>query len=319
MADRDPLYGKLVTVFGGSGFIGIHLAQQLLERGARLRVASRHPEEAWSLKPLANLGQIQFVRCDILDEHSVRACVDGAYGVVNLVGSFDGDLEKLMGEAPGVMARAAGEAGAKAFVQVSAIGADLHSETQYAYAKALGEEKVQAAFPNATIMRPSIVFGEDGGIVKMFADLIQMMPVLPVFAPDAPMQLVHVDDVAEGIAAALVDPGAHGGNTYAIAGPEAVTMMQLHRRIAQAQRRKRLFAPMPDAAGGFFAMLPGSPMGPDQWKLLKAGNVSSGKHPGLAKLGIEAKPLSLFLDRMMVRYRKHGRFADRTGVAPDAR
>ncbi|QWC57251.1 NAD(P)H-binding protein [Erythrobacter sp. 3-20A1M] len=316
MPTRDPLYGQLVTVFGGSGFIGIHLAQQLLERGARLRVASRHPEEAWSLKPLANLGQLQFVRCNVLDERNVRACVDGAYGVVNLVGSFEGNLEKLMGDAAGMMARAAKEAGARAFVEVSAIGADIEAESEYAYAKGLGEEKVRAAFPEATIMRPSVVFGEDGGIVKMFADLIQMMPALPVFAPEAPMQLVHVDDVAEGITAALVDPGTHGGKIYELAGPEKVTMMQLNRRIAEAQRRKRLFAPMPDAVGSFFSALPGSPMGPDQWKLLKAGNVASGQHPGLAKLGVEPKPLSLFLDRMMVRYRKHGRFADRTGIAP---
>lgn len=303
-----PLADKLVTVFGGSGFLGKHVAQALLERGARLRIASRHPEKAYTLKPLANLGQLQFARCNILNEQSVAACLAGCDAVVNLVGSFEGDQIALMGKAPGKIARLAAEAGVRVFVQISAIGADPDGQTDYALGKAMGEDRVLDAFPAATVLRPSVVFGKDDSFINMFAGLIASLPALPVFGPDARMQPVYVDDVAEAIATVLADPAAHGGKTYELAGPEVLSMMEIHRRIGEAQRRKRAFFPMPDFASATFAALPLTPMSRDQWTMLKAGNVASGKLPGLEKLGIEAKPLGLFLDDWMVRYRKHGRF-----------
>lgn len=311
MKITHPLADKVVTIFGGSGFIGRHLAEDLLQAGARVRIAARTPEDAFSLKPLAKLGQLQFVRGNILDEHSVRACVEGSHAVVNLVGTFGGDLMKLMGEAAGTLAREAKAAGAHSFVQVSAIGADREGPSEYARAKALGEELVREAFPEATIMRPSIIFGPDGGILTMFADLISTFPVLPVFAPDSPMQVVHVDDVAAAIATALLDPAEHAGKTYELAGPDRWTMMELNRRIAKAQRRKRHFLPMPDGASAAFAALPGTPMNTDQWRMLQAGSVASGDVPGFAALGLQPRPLELVIDRYMVRYRKHGRFAEK--------
>lgn len=314
MAQNGSLQGKLVTIFGGSGFIGTHVAQALLERGARLRIASRHPEDARRLRPLANLGQIQFARCDAMRSDSVRACAAGSDAVVNLVGAFDGNLRVLMGEAAGEMARAAKETAASAFVQVSAIGADEESDANYAWAKALGERKVREAFPKATIIRPSLVFGEEDEFINMFAGLIKLMPVLPVFGPDAKLQPVHVDDIAEAIAMAVEDPAAHGGKTYELGGPETVTMMDINERIAAAQQRDRTFVPMPDFASVTFAALPLTPMGRDQWTLLKQGNYPSGEHPGFEKFGIEPKPLGLFLDRWMERYRKHGRFTGRVAA-----
>ncbi len=311
MPTTSPLADKVVTIFGGSGFVGRHVAEDLLQQNARVRIAARTPEEAFSLKPLAKLGQLQFARCDILDERSVRACVEGSHAVVNLVGTFEGDLMKLMGEAAGTLAQAAKDAGAKSFVQISAIGADREGASEYARAKALGEELVRNAFPKATILRPSIIFGPDGGILTMFADLIATFPVLPVFAPDAPLQVVHVDDVAAAVAAALLDPQSHGGKTYELAGPDRWTMMELNRRIAKAQRRKRTFLPMPDGASAAFAALPGTPMGTDQWRMLKAGSIANGDYPGFAALGIQPRPLELVIDRYMVHYRKHGRFADK--------
>ena len=308
MARKHPLNEKLVTVFGGSGFLGNYVAQALLERGARLRIASRNPEKSFSLKPLANLGQLQFARCDITNEHSVAAAISGADVVVNLVGSFEGNLKKIMGEAAGTMARLASERGADAFVQISAVAADRESETDYASAKGLGEELVREAFPNATIIRPSIIFGKDDNFINMFAQLIQLFPVLPVFAPNAKLQCVFVDDVAEAIAQAAAEPGKHGGKTYELGGPEALTMMDINRRIADAQGRKRRFIPMPDVASSTFAALPLTPMNSDQWSLLKQGNVPSGDYPGFEKFGIAPRPLGLFLDKWMVRYRKHGRF-----------
>ena len=311
MPASSPLSGKLVTVFGGSGFFGRHVAQALLERGARLRIASRNPEKAFSLKPLANLGQLQFARCNVLDERSVRACVDGADAVVNLVGSFEGNLTKLMGKAPGTIADAAADAGAGAFVHVSAIGADIDSPAEYAQAKALGEREVGEAFPGATIIRPSIIFGQGDNFLNMFAGLVRTFPVLPVFGPQAELQLVHVDDCAEAVALAAEHPGEHGGRTYELGGPERLSMMDINERIAAAQHRKRTFVPMPDAVSGVFAALPGTPMGIDQWTLLKRGNTVSGDQPGFEAFGIEPRPLGLFLDRWMTPYRRHGRFSEK--------
>ncbi len=313
MAKSGALDGKLVVLMGGSGFIGNYVAQALLTRGARVRIASRNPEKAFKLKPLANLGQMQFARCDASDRQSVARCMAGADAVVNLVGAFDGDLYRLMGEAPGWMAEAAAQEGARAFVHVSAIAAEPDEDTEIAYAgaKKLGEERVLAAFPTATILRPSILFGKDDNFINMFAGLISTLPVLPVFAPDSKLQLVYVDDVAEAAVRALEDPGTHGGKTYELGGPEQLSMMEINEAIAAAQNRKRSFLPMPDGLSAVFAALPGTPMGSDQWRLLKQGNVASGDCPGFAKFGIEPKPLGLFLDRWMVRYRKHGRFNER--------
>ncbi|MGN6501186.1 MAG: sugar nucleotide-binding protein, partial [Tsuneonella sp.] len=205
-------------------------------------------------------------------------------------------------------ARAATQAGAQAMVHVSAIGAAADSPSGYAHAKAAAEDAVRAAFPAATILRPSVLFGDDDKFVNVFAGLVSAFRVLPVFAPQAGLQPLYVDDAAEAVVAALADPRLHAGTTYEIAGPETITMLELNRRIAEAQRRKRSFIAVPDALSGVFAMLPGTPMNTDQWLLLKQGNAPSGALPGLRQLGITPRPLELFLDRWMTRYRRFGRF-----------
>jgi len=315
MADRNALRGKLVVMVGGSGFFGHHAAQALLECGARLRIASRNPEKAFKLKPLANLGQLQFARCDVTNPASVSAAMQGADAVVNLVGAFDGDLMQLIAGGAGNVARAAKEAGATAMVHVSAIGADLNSEADYAKAKAQSEIEVRAAFPRASVLRPSLLFSEDGAFLSMLAGMIAALPVLPVFAPQARLQMLFVDDAADALANALADPAKHGGKIYEIAGNEAIGMLDLHQRIAAAQGRKRLFIEMPDTVSAIFAALPGTPMDSDQWILLKKGNLPAGNYPGISNLGIEPRPLGLFLDRWMERYRKHGRFSQQAARA----
>ncbi|MGX7894173.1 complex I NDUFA9 subunit family protein [Tsuneonella sp. HG222] len=314
MAMYGPLEDKLVVLIGGGGFVGSHLAQALLERGARLRIADRHPEKAFRLKPLANLGQIQFARCNVSDRRSVEAAMQGADAAVYLVGAFSGNLETLHAKGAGWAAEVAADQGASAFTYVSAIGADPASESGYAATKGLGEEMVRAGFPKATIVRPSVMFGEDDAFVHMFAGLISSMPVLPVFGPQAMLQPVWVDDVAGAIANALADPAAHGGKTYELAGPEQISMADLHQRIAAAQGRERHFLPVPDVFSGLFAALPGTPMNADQWRMLKSGNVADGKLPGLKQLGIVPHPLNLFLDRWMMRFRKHGRFGAKSAA-----
>ena len=308
MPTSSPLSGQLVTIFGGTGYIGNYVAQTLLARGARLRLASRSPGKAQDLKPLANLGQLQLMPCDITREDHVVAALEGAHYVVNLVGAFEGDLVKLMGEAPGTIARLAASKGVKSFVQISAIGADADSPTGYARGKALGEERVLAGFPKATVLRPSIVFGKDDNFLTLFGGMIEMLPVLPVFGPEAKLQLVYADDVAEAVAVALEHPELHGGRIYELGGPEQLSLMQIHERIAAAQGRKRTFLAVPDAISATFASLPGTPMSRDQWTLLKPGSTVAPGAFGFAELGIEPKPLGLFLDKWMLRYRKHGRF-----------
>ncbi len=308
MPNASPLSDALVTVFGGGGFIGNYVVQCLLSRGARVRVASRNPKSNFALKPLANLGQLQFANCDITNEDSVKAALYAATHVVNLVGGFGKDLTELMGEAPGTIAALAKAGGARAFVHVSAIGPDAESSAEYARAKALGETRVGEAFPGATILRPSIVFGQDDGFLNMFGGMIEMLPVLPVFGPDAPLQLVYVDDVAEAVAAALEDPALHGGHIYELGGPETLTMMEINQRIAAAQGRSPRLIAMPDSLSGLFASLPLTPMSRDQWTLLKSGSTVSGDTRTFDDLGIQPRALGLFLDKWMLRYRKFGRF-----------
>lgn len=311
MGKAQDLAGKVIAVVGGSGFFGVHLAQELLARGARLRVASRHPERAFAIKPLGNLGSVRLMRCDITRPETLAGVVAGADAVVNLVGAFAGDLDAVQGSGAGTLAAAAKAAGAGAFVHVSAIGADAEGATAYARSKAAGEAAVLTAFPQATVLRPSVLFGSDDNFVNMFAGLCAL-PVLPVFAPAAKLQPLFVDDAAEAVANALANPAAHGGKTYEIGGPEAVTMLELNQRIAAAAGRKPLLLELPDAVSEGIATLtgwlPGAPISRQQWLLLKAGNVVSGKYPGMAELGAQARPMGLFLDRWLVRYRKHGRF-----------
>lgn len=312
---RDELYGKLVVLLGGSGFLGRHLAQELLSRGARLRIVSRRPERAFSLKPLAALGQIQFVRADLTRADRLADLLAGADAAVNLLGAFAGDLDSLQGRGVGRIAAAAREAGIGAFVHVSALGADGDSPIDYARTKAEGEAAVRAAFPQATILRPSILFGGDDAFITMFAKLIAALPWLPVFGPLAKLQPVFVDDVAAAAVGAIKDPLKYGGKTFELAGPEIVTMLELHRRIAAAQGRRRMFLELPDVVSGAIAAaigwLPGAPITSDQWALLKRGNIASGTLPGLTAFGITARPIGLFLDRWMVRFRKHGRFGQK--------
>lgn len=308
MTPTDSLSGKIVTVLGGSGFVGKHLAQELLARGARLRVASRHPKKSFEVKTLGNLGQVQFAGCDVTRTDSLAAVLAGSDVVINLVGAFAGKLDALQGEGVARIAAAAKAAGASAFVHVSAIGADASSSVAYARTKAEGEKAALAEFPEATIVRPSVMFGPDDKFVMMFGDLIASAPIMPIFVPEAQLQPVFVDDVAEAIANAAADPLTHGGKTYEVAGPEVLTMRELNHRIAAAAGRKRNFLEVSGALAGLFAALPGTPISSDQLKLLKAGSAAAPGAPGLAELGVSARPLGLFLDRWMTQFRKHGRF-----------
>lgn len=304
----QALFGRLVVVLGGSGFVGRHVAQALLRAGARVRIASRHPERSWAIRTLGDVGQVEFARVDVRSREAVARALAGADAVVNLVGAFGGDLDAVQGSGVGMLAQAAAQAGAGALVHVSAIGADAESGVAYARTKALGEAAARAGFPGATVLRPSVIFGPDDNFLNMLGRMMGLLGVLPVpqvmpvFVPQGLLQPVYVDDVAAAVLAAVVDPGAYGGRTFELGGPEVLTMLELNRRIAEAVRRGTRLLPVPDALAGVFAALPGTPISRDQITLLKAGSVVAPGAEGFAALGLAPRPLGLFLAKWMGMY-----------------
>lgn len=298
---------KLVTLIGGGGFLGRYIAQALLKAGARVRVAQRDPRQAFFLRPLGGLGQTQFVAADVTRPDTIARAVQGADGVVNLVGSFGGNLQRLHVDGARAVAEAAAREGA-AMVHVSAIGADAQGDSAYARSKGAGEAAVREAFANATILRPSTVFGREDQFVNRFAAMIARLPVVPVLRPQARFQPVFAGDVAAAAVAALRDRDTFGGRTFELGGPEVLTMLELHQRIAQHVGRTPHFVTLPDALGGLLASLPGTPISTDQWKLLGHDSVVTNGAEGLAALNVPPTPLDAIAPGWLVRYRKAGRF-----------
>jgi NADH dehydrogenase len=307
------MQGKLITVFGGGGFLGRYVAQALLGHGARLRIAGRNANSANHIKPLGNLGQVQLMDADIRKPASVARAVMDADAVVNLVGSF-ADMDAVQNMGAGIVAQAAADAGVGALVHISAIGADAHSDAAYGQSKAGGEAAVHAAFPAAVILRPSIVFGREDQFINRFAGLIRMLPVVPVIGAATKFQPVFAGDVAKAVAAALVH---QDGRVLELGGPEIFSMMELNRWIAKAIGRDPLFVEVPDIAAKMLAKgtgwMPGAPITDDQFKMLGRDNVVTGTD-GLAAYGIVPTPLDVIAADWLNIYRKHGRF----GSSPTA-
>ena len=302
----------LVTVFGGGGFIGRYVCECLFKTGVRVRVAARHPRRAFFLQPLAAVGQLDLVQADLRIPRSVAAAVEGASAVVNLVGVLTGDFEALQADGAGTVAEEAARLGASALVHVSAIGADPASESRYGVSKGEGEARARSAFPTATIIRPSLVFGPEDQLTNRFATLMSRLPVYPVIAPRTRFQPVYVRDVAQAIAAAALDPGKHGGRTYEIAGPEVMTMRQLTEYIADASGQSPGLFDLPDPVANAIShlgFLPGAPLTRDQWLMLSRDNVASQQVAGLDGFGITPTPLSAVAPDWLARFRHGGRFA----------
>lgn len=304
----------LVTVFGGGGFIGRYVCECLFKAGVRVRVAERHPRRAYFLQPLAAVGQLDLATADVTSRDSVARAVEGASVAINLVGVLKGDFEALQAEGAGIVAEEAIRAGAASLVHVSAIGADSSSPSRYAASKGNGEARVLAAFPAATIVRPSLVFGPEDQLTNRFATLMSMLPVYPVIAPRTRFQPVYVRDLAQAIAAAALDPQAHGGKTYEIAGPEVMTMRQLTESIAAVSGQSPALFDLPDFAANalsYLGFLPGAPLTRDQWLLLQRDNVAAKKALGLKAFGISPTPLAAVAPDWLARFRQGGRFAAR--------
>ncbi len=311
---------RVVTVFGGSGFIGRHLVQRLAQTGAQVRVVVRDLEKAKSLKPMGAVGQIVPMRADITDPAAIARAIDGADAVVNLLGVLAETgtqrFQTIQAEAPGLIAGAAAKAGVKALVHVSAIGADADSPSVYAQTKAAGEAAVKAAFPKATILRPSIVFGPEDGFFNRFAAMARNLPLLPLIGGGLTrFQPVYVGDVADAIMAGLTRPDA-AGRVFELGGPRIYTFEELLTYILHTIRVKRMLVPLPWAVAEMQAavleLVPGKPLTRDQVALLKRDNLVGTGMPGLADLGIAPHSVEAIVPAYLSRFRPGGRFA---GVA----
>ena len=304
---------ELVTVFGGGGFIGRYVCEFLLKSGVRVRVAQRKPKQAYIIQPLGQVGQFGFVQADIGKADSVRRALQGATAAVNLCGVFGRNMRAVHVEGPRNLAEAARDLGLDALVHISAIGASTASESGYGRTKGEGEEAIRSAFPQATIIRPSLVFGPDDDLTNRFAGMARL-PFLPVLAGESKFQPLYVRDLAKAIAMAALDPRQFGGQTFEIGGPQVMTMLELHQAILDLSGQKPEILPLPDLFGTALASLgwlPGAPLTRDQWLMLQRGSVPSGDFPGLEPFGIRPTPLAAVAYEWLGRFHKGGKFAGR--------
>lgn len=313
----------LVTVFGGSGFLGRHVVRALARRDYRIRVAVRRPDLAGHLQPLGRVGQIHAVQANLRYPDSVAAAVRQAEVAINLVAILyergRQTFQAVHVEGADAVARAAAAAGAR-MVHVSAIGADANSPSGYARTKAAGEDAVRAAVPGAAIFRPSILFGPEDDFFNRFAAMARLSPVLPlVGGGHTRFQPVFVGDVAEAIARA-VDGEAAGGTPYELGGPEVKTFRELMAFVLATTGRRRLLVPLPfrlaALQAAFLQFLPKPPLTPDQVKLLRVDNVVSQQaereRRTLAAFGIEPTTIEAIVPNYLWRFRKYGQFGRRT-------
>jgi uncharacterized protein YbjT (DUF2867 family) len=317
---------KIVTLIGGSGFIGRHIVRALAKRGYRIRVACRRPDLAGHVQPLGTPGQVMPVQANVRFPASLAAACDGATAVINLTGvlfsSGAQSFEAIHVFGAEASAKAAKAAKAKVFIQMSALGADPASRSEYARTKAAGEAKAKAAFPGAIILRPSIVFGPEDNFFNQFAALSRLAPGLPLIGGGhTKFTPLFVGDLAEVIAS-LVDRDEASGQILELGGPEVFTFKQLMEFTLSTIGRKRLLVPVPwiiaKVMGIVMGYLPGAPLTADQVKLLKTDNVVSEaairEGRDLASLGITGQSIQGIVPSYLYRYRKAGQFTASKGM-----
>ena len=312
---------SVATVFGGSGFIGRYVVKRLAAKGYVVRVAGRDTERSKDLMTTGRVAQVVPLYVNLFNEPTVQRAVEGADVVVNLIGILSerrpGDFHRIQGEGPGRIAAAAFAAGVKQMVQVSAIGADADSDSAYARSKAEGEAAVRAALPQATILRPSIVFGAEDKFFNRFGAMAMSLPVMPVIHGATRFQPVYVGDVADAVSEAITRPEA-AGQTYELGGPRTYSFRELLAYILQETRRHRLLWDVPLGLARIQARLgeyvPGKPFTRDQLTLLAHDNVVSPTMPGLAALGLLPTPVELIVPEYLDRYREGGGKRDEVPV-----
>lgn len=323
---------KLVTIYGGSGFVGRYIAQRMARQGWRVRVAVRRPNDAHFVKPYGVVGQVEPVFCNIRDDDSVRMVMKGADAVVNCVGSFDArgrnNYEAVQLEGAARIARIAADEGVARLVHLSAIGADRDSDSGYSRTKGRGEDAIRAAFPGAAILRPSVVFGPEDQFFNRFAGLARMSPVIPLFGAATRFQPVYVADVAAAAEKAVL--GVAGAGVYELGGPDVASFRELINRTLEIVRRRRLVIGLPFWVGrvvarvsGAFSALTGGLMPPpitlDQVKDLTRDNVVAGDAKTLSDLGIRGTSLGAVLPSYLWMFRPDGQYSDLTESAKNLR
>jgi len=311
---------NLITVFGGSGFVGTQVVRQLAKAGWRIRVAVRNPSLGYAMRLLGDVGQIDVVQANVRNEASVRRALEGASAAVNLVGVLYGrgrqgfQAVHVMGARN--VAEAARAEGVVRLVHVSALGADANSPSDYARSKAEGEAAVRDAFPGAVVVRPSIVFGPEDDFFNKFASMAALSPALPLIGGgETRFQPVFVGDVAKAIAelAAREDVAA----VYELGGPAVHSFRSLMEVMLAETGQKRVLLPLPfpvarllGSVGDLIAPVLPPPVTTDQVELLKSDNVVSGAYPGLGELGVTPTTLEAVLPTYLYRFRKGGQYAD---------
>ncbi|MDE2487872.1 MAG: complex I NDUFA9 subunit family protein [Alphaproteobacteria bacterium] len=312
---------NLVTVFGGSGFIGTQAVRQLAKLGWRIRVAVRQPNLAYAMRLHGDVGQIDIVQANVRNEASVRRALEGATASLNLVsvlyeqGRQGFQALNVMGARN--IAQAARAAGVSRVVQVSALGADLNSPAKYARSKAEGEVAVREVYPDAVIVRPSVVFGQDDHFFNKFAQMAVTSPAIPLIGGGATrLQPVFVGDVGKALARAVTSTES-AGQTYELGGPAVLTFRQLMEMMLREIERPRILLPVPFLAAGLLggvgdlmSAVAAPPVTSDQVKLLRADNVVTGAYPGLEALGVTPTTLEAVLPSYLYRYRRGGQYAD---------
>ena len=314
---------KLVTIIGGSGFVGRYIARRMAKDGWRVRVAVRRPNDALFVKPYGVPGQVEPVPCNIRDDASLRAVMTGADAVINCVGilnrSGKNTFDAVQSQGAARVASIAAELGIGHLVQLSAIGADASSKSDYARSKAAGESAVLAAFPSAVILRPSVIFGTEDGFFNRFAAMATVSPILPVVGAATRFQPVHVDDVAQ--AAVLGATGQAAPGIYELGGPDVATFRDLMGKMLAVIQRRKLILNVPffvaNIMGGAFDLLQALTLGlienkmltRDQVRNLARDNVVSDGASGFAALGIVPTSIDSVLPEYLWRYRPSGQYA----------
>jgi uncharacterized protein YbjT (DUF2867 family) len=320
----------LVTIFGGSGFVGGQIVRALAKRGARVRVAVRNPGRGYRLPMLGDVGQIEIVQANIRDEGSVARALDGAETCINAVAVLHESgrqrFESLHVEGARTVARVAAAVGARRFLHISALGASLDATSAYGRSKAAGETAVREQIAAAIIVRPSVIFGQDDSFFNRFASMATISPVLPLIGGGATrFQPVFVGDVAAGVVAALADEATFG-RTYEFGGPSVHSFKDLMRILLKEIGRTRLLLPIPFAAARILGVsgdmmasvgLP-PPITSDQVESLRDDNVVAPGAPCLADLGVVTTPLHAIIPTYLYRYRKGGQYAEMSAAAAAA-
>ena len=314
---------KLATIYGGSGFVGRYIARRLAKEGWRVRVAVRRPNEAMHVKPYGTVGQVEPVFCNIRDDASVRAVMQGADAVVNCVGTFDksgrNNFDAVQHLGAERIARIASDEGVGQMVHISSIGANKDSDSLYSQSKAEGEDGVLGHFPNAVILRPSVIFGHEDQFFNRFAGMTRFGPILPIFGGNTRFQPVYVDDVAKAAVKGVLGDAAPG--VYELGGPDVNTLRELIDQMLEVIQRRRLVINKPFFAGAILAaildglqavtlgLFHNSLLTRDQLRSLRHDNVVAEDAKGFAELGIKPTAMEAVLPDYLWRFRPSGQYA----------